>query len=309
VTSIREIAPRYTAQVSRVSGNARMSAQRPARSQATAVTTSSAVSKANDRADAESRGNRTPQTPRTSRATSKASAPGVCPLCHGAGYLRLDVPMGDPAFGQAIRCTCKERQLEERDRSNLRRLSNLDPFRDKTFETFDVGRQTSLREAYDVARRYARDPLDWLVFQGGYGRGKTHLAAAIANEAERNGIPVIFAIVPELLDHLRAAFAPNSEMTYDALFDKVREVQLLVLDDFGAENSTAWATEKLFQLINYRYNYRMPTVITTNQRLLSRIDERISSRLLDRGLVHQVIIEAVDYRQHLSKPPSARRRS
>jgi DNA replication protein DnaC len=233
------------------------------------------------------------------RTTGKASALGVCPLCHGAGYVRLDVPMGDPAFGQAIRCQCKEQQLEERDRLNLRRLSNLDPFRDKTFESFDSRRSgNGIQEAYKEARNFAKDPLGWVIFRGGYGCGKTHLAAAIANAAEKNGIPVIFAIVPELLDHLRSTFAPSSDMPYDELFDKIREVQLLVLDDFGAENGTAWATEKLFQLINYRYNYGMPTVITTNDRLLTRVDERISSRLFDQGLVRHVIMDAKDYRKY-----------
>jgi DNA replication protein DnaC len=220
----------------------------------------------------------------------------VCPICRGAGYVRLDVPLGDPAFGQAVRCECKERQIADRDRGTLRRLSNLDPFRDKTFEKFDAA-VPGVREAFDVALHYAEDPMGWLVFGGGYGGGKTHLAAAIANACEQAGVPVIFAIVPDLLDHLRGAFAPNSETTYDALFDKIREVQLLVLDDLGAENSTAWATEKLFQLINYRYNYRMPTVITTNHRLLSHMDERIRSRLSDLSLVRHVVIEAQDYRE------------
>lgn len=229
-------------------------------------------------------------------------APDVCPVCRGAGYVRLDVPVGDPAFGQAVRCVCKEREVERRDRSNLRRLSNLDPFRDKTFASFDSS-LPGMGEAYEVARHYADDPMGWLIFRGGYGCGKTHLAAAIANAAEQAGVPVVFAIVPDLLDHLRAAFAPSSETTYDALFDKVREVQLLVLDDFGAENGTAWATEKLFQLINYRYNYRMPTVITTNTRLLSHMDERIRSRLSDIGLVRAVNIEAADYRERHSGRP------
>ncbi len=109
--------------------------------------------------------------------------------------------------------------------AHLRRLSNLDPFRDKTFEKFDVA-MPGVREAFDVAQHYAEDPMGWLVFGGGYGTRQDHLAAAVANACEQAGVPVIFAIVPDLLDHLRAAFAPNSETTYDALFDKIREVQL-----------------------------------------------------------------------------------
>ncbi len=298
MASLREIAPTYAAQL----GPRRLEASAAAAS--SVPNTSSAsnpVSQPGTPHTSNKPSNKT-ASGRAARATGKTSAPGVCPLCHGAGYVRLDVPMGDPAFGQAIRCQCKEQQIKERDRLNLRTVSNLDPFRDKTFESFNVS-LPGMGEAYDVARHYAEDPLGWLVFRGGYGCGKTHLAAAIANVAEQAGQRVVFAIVPDLLDHLRATFAPSSDIAYDALFEKVRESALLVLDDFGAENSTAWATEKLFQLINYRYNYRMPTVITTNHRLLAQMDERIRSRLSDLGLVRHVVIEAADYRErHTGRP-------
>jgi len=222
--------------------------------------------------------------------------PDVCPHCHGAGYVRLDVPVGDPAFGQAVACVCTERLLEERRLADLRRMSSLDAFRDKTFATFDAT-PPGVREALEVARRYAEDPHGWLVLSGGYGAGKTHLAAAIAHECIARGQSVFFSIVPDLLDHLRAAFAPSSEIPYDELFDKVREAGVLVLDDLGAENATAWATEKLFQIINYRYNFQMPTVVTTNHRLLAHMDERIRSRLSDMSFVRNVAIDCADYRE------------
>jgi DNA replication protein DnaC len=227
-----------------------------------------------------------------------------CPLCGGAGYVRLDVPLGDPSFGKAVACRCKEQQLAERRRLELARFSSLDAFRDKTFATFDPT-IPGTREAYEAARRYAADPHGWLLFSGRHGCGKTHLAAAIANQhlATRQ-VTVLFSIVPDLLDHLRKAFAPSSETTYDELFDKVREAALLVLDDLGAEYGTPWATEKLFQIINYRYNYQMPTVITTNNDLLAGIDERIRSRLSDISLVRVCLIEAQDYRsRHLIRRP------
>jgi DNA replication protein DnaC len=204
-----------------------------------------------------------------------------------------------------VPCSCKERQIEERHQSELRRLSSLDPFTDKTFATFDAS-VPGVREAYDVACRYAADPQGWLVLMGGYGVGKTHLAAAIAHERLNEGSPVFFSIVPDLLDHLRATFAPAAEIRYDDMFDRIREAGLLILDDLGAENGTAWATEKLFQLINYRYNFRIPTVITTNNRLLSHMDERIRSRLSDIGLVRHVNVEAGDYRdRHARRAPRA----
>ena len=248
---------------------------------------------------------------RRSGASSRPTSddPDVCPLCHGAGYVRLDVSVGDPAFGQAVACSCKERLLEDRRLSDLRRMSSLDAFRDKTFATFDDS-LPGMREALEVARRYAEDPHGWLVLSGGYGVGKTHLAAAIAHERLASGQSVFFRIVPDLLDHLRAAFAPSSETPYDELFDKVREAGVLVLDDLGAENATAWATEKLFQIINYRYNYRMPTVVTTNNRLLSHMDERIRSRLSDRSFVRNVAIESGDYRErHAGRPRATSQRT
>ena len=82
----------------------------------------------------------------------------------------------------------------------------------------------------------------------------------------------------------------------------MREAEMLVLDDLGAHQSSPWANEKLFQLLNYRYNSRFPTVITANPKGLQAIDERIYSRLMDTGLVTKVVFDrARDYRLGLSR--------
>jgi DNA replication protein DnaC len=75
----------------------------------------------------------------------------------------------------------------------------------------------------------------------------------------------------------------------------VRQAELLILDDLGSENPSQWAGEKLFQLLNYRYSHRLPTVITTNVDL-DRLDGRIRSRMLDEELMRQARITAPDYR-------------
>ena len=121
--------------------------------------------------------------PAPSRRKTTPLQPEVCPLCHGAGYVRLDVPVGHPDFGRAVQCECKEREIAERERLQMRAISSLLPFDKKTFETFDPKIPSTTRQAYEVALRYAEDPTGWLVFQGGYGCGKTHLAAAIAHRA------------------------------------------------------------------------------------------------------------------------------
>ena len=240
------------------------------------------------------------QAPVRSQVTQPApmSAQGPCPLCKGAGYLRADVPYGHPNFGKPIACDCKEAERVEKRRMHLRTISNLDAFRDKSFKNFNP-RVPGMLEAFKLSQAFANDPDGWLLFIGRNGCGKTHLAAAIANQHLAMGSLVLFATVPDLLDHLRATFAPTSTVVYDQLFSSMREAELLVLDDLGSEQNSSWASEKLFQLLNYRYNSRFPTVITTNNLRLQSVDERIRSRLMDKSLVTEVMMDkAHDYRPH-----------
>lgn len=222
------------------------------------------------------------------------------------GFVTRDVPIDHPDFGKAFPCVCQRDALEARRREYLRSLSNLDAVADKTFDTFQLERPAlndeqlvSLRVAYGSARQFAEHPKGWLLFQGSYGSGKTHLAAAIANYRLEQGDSVLFMTVPDLLDHLRATFGPTSEIAYDDLFERVRNVPLLILDDLGAESPTPWAREKLFQLLNHRYMRRLPTVITTNVDL-SRLDPRVRSRLVDHALTLSVPLNLPDFRRNES---------
>lgn len=227
-----------------------------------------------------------------------ASPKEPCPKCRGAGYLRADVSYGHPNFGKPIACTCKEAERKEKRRQQLRELSNLNAFRDSSFRSFNP-RVPGVQEAYQEAVEYAKNPDGWLLLVGPNGCGKTHLAVAIANQCLDKGAVVLFSVVPDLLDHLRAAFAPTAAEVYDQLFSKMREAEVLILDDLGAQQSSPWANEKLFQLLNYRYNMEMPTVITANPKGLQGMDERIRSRLMDNSLVVTVTIDrARDYRPH-----------
>jgi DNA replication protein DnaC len=192
---------------------------------------------------------------------------------------------------------CRLAAQREKHKQNLRRFSQLASLEEKTFASFNV-LIPGVQEAYTKAWEYAHDPDGWLLLIGTNGCGKTHLAAAAANMLLEQDRAVLFTTVPDLLDHLRAAYAPASEVTYDSLYMSMREVEVLVLDDLGAQQTTAWAEEKLFQLINHRYVCRSPTIITTNHIRLFGINERIRSRLLDAGLVRSVTFneEVSDYR-------------
>ena len=236
------------------------------------------------------------------RATTSASevydppAAPVCPICKGAGWVLLDVPLGHPSFARPLRCECSRSTENKARAAEMRRLSQLDGLEMKSFADFQVD-TPALSQALDAAKSFAQTLQGWLVLVGGVGTGKTHLAAAIANEVLDHGEhTVMFSVAPDLLDHLRATFDPGKGIDYDDRFQEIRNSFLLILDDLGTENATPWAREKLYQIINHRYNEGLPTVITTNQ-LEGGIDERILSRILDRDLSQRIILNGDDYRR------------
>lgn len=245
-----------------------------------------------------------PVTPRHDDAPPRGNAVPLapkeevrCPICQDAGYLRADVPVGHPSFGRLFPCQCKIRERDERRQEELRRLSNLDTFLNHKFEDFDPT-ISGTEEAFEAALAFAQEPDHrWLFLSGPTGVGKTHLAVAIAKYVmEWHNMNVYFAVVPDLLDHLRSTFDPAAGTGYDERFNAIRNAPLLVLDDLGTENATPWAREKLYQIINHRYVEQMPTVITTNVDV-RKIDDRIVSRMLDHRLTQLIEIDSDDFRR------------
>jgi len=168
--------------------------------------------------------------PRTEQREPEQTAElgDVCPICKGQGFIVQDLPIGHPDFGRAIPCQHRRAEITSRRQDELTRGSNLSQLKHMTFETFmpdGVGmndeHRLNLRRAFEKARLYAAHPDGWLVLSGTYGCGKTHLAVAIAHEVLRQGEAVLFVVVPDLLDHLRAAFGPNSETSFDERFETV----------------------------------------------------------------------------------------
>lgn len=166
------------------------------------------------------------------------------------------------------------------------------------------------------------------VLSGGPGTGKTHLAVGILaarlmgwleaypeaiREVARpgpDGLPVTawagrpplelrFMVVPTFLDRLRAVIRyADRDDPLPALFD----VDLLVLDDLGREKVTDWASERLYVLVNERYNRRRPTIVTTNyspDELASRGYDALISRLVEGAAV--VLLTAADYRSGVGR--------
>ncbi len=193
--------------------------------------------------------------------------------------------MGHPDFGEAFPCRCQQQQ-DSTDRAEaLRRYSNLGALRRITLENTrpdgplpdDAGRRL-FREALAAATAFAENPSGWLVFTGPSGSGKTHLAVATANRCIELGFTTYFIVAADLLDHLRATYSPDTAISYDELFEQVRNVPVLALDDLTAQATTPWAREKLFQIISHRFNAELPTIITVRGPL-ERLEEGLRTRM------------------------------
>jgi DNA replication protein DnaC len=210
-----------------------------------------------------------------------------CPVCKGARFVHPRLPSGQPDYARVVPCRCTRKELVEEREDRLKQYSNLGSLTRFTFDNLlPQGRSTNTHSqeqfgrAFQGAREFAAAPKGWLVFSGPSGSGKTHLAAAIVNERIRLGGPAFYISTPDLLDRVRASFGPDSEVPYDEFFDQVRRTPLLVLDDLGVQSGTPWAKEKLDQLLTYRFNNELPTVIVAITPV-EQMDDRLRTRLTD----------------------------
>ena len=138
-------------------------------------------------------------------------------------------------------------------------------------------------EAMRIARRYAdRFPIgsDGLLLFGSSDQGKTFTAACIANALLSKGFGVVMRSVPEIVYHAQRS-------GFDDWLSDYRTCDLLVLDDIGAERTTGFAQETVYNVVDTRYSCGRPMVATTNltrEELFSPNDvvsRRIYGRLLE----------------------------
>ena len=169
------------------------------------------------------------------------------------------------------------------------------------FDTYNPkGRRgnSNLEPILESAQKYSQTPDGWLTFYSdNSGVGKTHLAIAIANHRKSVGDDVFFAFVPELMDELRSGFSPDNSINSSLMLERVKESELLILDDLGNEQDTDWSQKTIYHLLVYRHNHRLPTVITTRTDFSSIADRSAqASRIQDANIGQILNIKAPDYR-------------
>jgi DNA replication protein DnaC len=154
----------------------------------------------------------------------------------------------------------------------------------------DLQRQ-ALAQALDDEQCYAEEPTGWLYLCEPCGAGKSHLAAAIANHLAMRGQGVTYASMPDLLRFIRRGFQDRAA---DERLDALMRIDVLIRDDLGAENLTAWAGEQLFVLLNARYLADRATVLTSNDRP-EALPVRLQSRIAEQA--QMIWMPISDYRQ------------
>jgi DNA replication protein DnaC len=127
-----------------------------------------------------------------------------------------------------------------------------------------------------------------LWFDGPVGTGKTSLAILVAKAASEAGRTYAVFPVPRLLAEIRRTFDSDAGETYMRLFQRLCTVDLLVLDDLGAEKQTEWVLEQLYSIVNERWQDRRSIVVTTN---VPEPDPEAPLRKLDHAAtrIHQII--------------------
>jgi DNA replication protein DnaC len=201
-------------------------------------------------------------------------------VCDGSGLVY------DEATNTAYDCRCRRQIIALR---KARSLSAVIPrrYQDVAFERYPV---TEFDRAVVAATRRFADAIDerldagrGLWFMGSVGTGKTTLAMLVSKAALRAGRSVAIYSLPRLLNEIRDTH--RAERSHVALLDRLTAVDLLHVDDVGAERSTDWVLEELYSIVNARYEDKRSMVITTNildrEALCEQITERTVSRLTE----------------------------
>lgn len=176
------------------------------------------------------------------------------------------------------------------------------------FENFELNDNN--KKAYKNLKEYSKNLVNdtykkGVIIIGPNGVGKTHLACSIANELLTNGIPVVYGTLINLLSEIRNSYNEDSSINETDIIKLYETVNLLIIDDLGKEKPSEWGLEKLFTIINSRYEKNLPVIITTNYNqdmLINRLNlsgetettKSIISRLYE--MCYLVKIEDKDHR-------------
>jgi DNA replication protein DnaC len=228
-----------------------------------------------------------------------------CPFgeCDGSGFVV------DAEARTTRACRCRPQRIAQ---AKAKKLSAVIPRR-YSGVSFDRPPVTQISpRVVDAVRRFVGDldaNLDrgqgiWL--HGEVGTGKTTLAMLVSKHALEQGRSVAIYSLPRLLSELRKTFDESSDLSYLQLLDSLTMVDLLHIDDVGAERSNPWVLEQLYSIVNARYEEEKSVIITTNlehDQLSEQIGARTVSRLIEMCGDLKLPLTGHDRRMEYDAPP------
>ncbi|HNY26974.1 MAG TPA: ATP-binding protein [Candidatus Sumerlaeota bacterium] len=163
-------------------------------------------------------------------------------------------------------------------------------FQSKSFESYKTERHAKRKlvlqaaEAFVSSFNFNAGPPRGLLIEGVVGCGKTHIAIAILREVIQKGYTGLYYNMVDLLSDIRSTYGDATEASESDLLEEVNAPDLLVLDDLGAEKTSEWVNDRLYLIVNRRYESGKPVVVTTNlslDELIRKVGERTVSRLCE----------------------------
>jgi DNA replication protein DnaC len=226
------------------------------------------------------------------RKTDKAAGACKYNLCGGGGFMRYDVQVGHPLFGQVQPCQCtKDKAMQTQEQ----RIEEYKQQLSKTEQTYTLDNWIgSDQNALDQARDAVRNPYGLKLFIGNYGIGKSGLLTAIVNHALRHKLAASYKIVNKMLNDLRGAYNVGVG-EYEKALDEICTVRILALDEMSAYKPSEWADQTLRTIFDERYRHwdERLTVVGSNEMIEH---EAIVSRLHDQQRSKIIYMKGVDLR-------------
>lgn len=213
-----------------------------------------------------------------------------CPECGGIGYLRLDVPVGHPKFGKLERCPRAQALAVEKslqtDEIDPRLGLTADELHDLSWDFVKRGVNQADR-AGEIAKRAYMTGYGMVFLHGGFGQGKSLVLKITVATALNEGKRAAFANLAGVLDDIRIAYDERENKMTELVrrMEWWTSLDVLAIDELDKVGQTDWARERIFQLLDMRYQHAIRqealTVIASNHENLDELSGYLKSRIED----------------------------
>lgn len=251
----------------------------------------------------------------TNKAVEGGSRP--CTIC-GRDIPAIEIEIPNMNIKRWVQPACKceadakkkeinaiENATQEAKTRQLFSISDIGKkYTDAKFEDFIIrpGAENAFKASRYVVSNFEELGQESIMLWGDPGNGKTMLAACIHNELTTKGKVVVFVSMPDLLSKIKSTFNQDNRESEEQILKALITCDLLIIDDLGAEKTTDWVQEKVFEIVDGRYRRQKPILSTSNlepKELVHKIGKRSYDRLIE--LSQPIENTATSYRREIAK--------